>query len=77
MAGVISEDSKENLKKNIEFKENKYPRGWALGPKEEFSPEKQIVINSVVKSILLKDIKKHKIEVPPKDLKPLKKRSRL
>ena len=64
-------------KKNIEFKENKYPRGWALGPKEEFSPEKQIVINSVVKKMTqdyFQKLKNHEIELP-KNPRPLTKRS--
>jgi hypothetical protein len=43
----------------------------------DLTPGEQIVFNSVVKSILLRDIKNHKIEVPPKDLKLLKERSRL
>ena len=43
----------------------------------DLTPGEQIVFNSVVKSILLRDIKNHKIEMPPKDLKPLKERSRL
>ena len=43
----------------------------------DLTPGEQIVFNSVVKSMLLRDIKNHKIEMPPKDLKPLKERSRL
>ena len=42
----------------------------------DLTPGEQIVFNSVVKSMLLRDIKNHKIEMPPKDLKPLKERSR-
>ena len=43
----------------------------------DLTPGEQIVVNTVAKSILLDAIKNHKIEVPPKDLKPLKERSRL
>ena len=43
----------------------------------DLTPQEELVANMLAKSILLEDIKNHKIEMPPKDLKPLKERSRL
>ena len=40
----------------------------------DLTPQEELVANMLAKSILLEDIKNHKREVPPKDLKPLTKR---
>lgn len=40
----------------------------------DLTPGEQIVVNTVAKSILLDAIKNHKIEVPPKNPRPLTKR---
>ena len=41
----------------------------------DLTPQEELVANMLAKSILLEDIKNHKIEVPPKNPRPLTKRS--